>query len=149
MKNKILQSCSLLVLALFLAVVSVQAQANGAYQAEIPFDFMIGNQSYEADDYFISLKDSTDLATILTVRNEKGRELQAKAVMKNGSTSEDDNTRLVFKRYDNKYVLSKIVAPDFGFNAPRSKVVTRLSKNQKERMETVSVILKKPEKNIE
>ena len=149
MKNKILQSCSLLVLTFFLAVVSAQAQASGAYQAEIPFDFTIGNQNYEAGDYIISLKDSTDPATILTVRNKKGRELQANAVMKNGSTSEDDNTKLVFKRYGNKYVLSKIAAPDFGFNAPKSKVVIRLSKKQKKRAETVSVILKKPEKNVE
>lgn len=85
----------------------------------------------------------------MTVRNEEGHQLQAKAVMKNGSTSKDDNTSLVFKRYGDNYVLSRIAAPDFGFNAPKSKVVTRIAKKQTKQPEIVSVILSNPEKNME
>jgi hypothetical protein len=149
MKKKMLQITSLLVLAILCAVVSAQAQTITVYTADIDFDFAIGNQNYQAGKYTVHLKRPDKLATILTVRDEKGRALQVTAVMKNGSTSESEDTTLVFNRFGNQYVLDRIAAPDFGFTAPDSKVIDRLAKNARKRPETVAVILRKPGKYVE
>lgn len=149
MKSKMLGSSLVIGLAFLVVVVSAQAQTIGTYRAHIPFDFSIGNESYEAGEYVINLKSPNYLATILTVRDEKGKQLQASAVMKNGSTSRNEKTSLVFNRYGNKYVLRKIVAPGFGFSAPKSKVVTRISKKDGKPTEIVSVILSRSNSNMD
>lgn len=143
---KVLASCSALVLALLLAVAGVQAQT---YRAEIPFDFTIGSETFEAGEYIINLKDSTGQATILTVRNDKNQPLQSKAVVKNGKVASDGHTSLVFARYGSQYVLKRVTSPNFGFNAPRSTVETRLARNSTEPMELVSVILANRDRNVE
>jgi len=141
MKKHIFSSCFTSILALFLAMASVQAQSAVRYQAEIPFDFVIGNETYEAGDYSVSLKDSTDLATVLSVRNGENRLLQINAVSKTGRTSGNGHTKLVFERYGGNYVLKRIEAPDFGFNAPKSKIGKRLAKKWKGMNEIVAVNL--------
>lgn len=141
MKKKILAICSVLVFTVLLTVVSAQAQVRGVYRANIPFDFTVGNKTYEKGDYIFKLKSPNYLATILTIKSKKGREMLVSAVVKNGSTSKNNKTSLVFNRLYNKYVLKKIVAPEFGFNAPKSKVLARLTRNNRKKLDTISIDL--------
>jgi len=146
MKKKIL-SYSLLVLAIMLAAVSVQAQTLGAYKAQIPFDFTVEERSYEAGDYKIRVKSPNYLATFLAVSNAKGEELQVIAVMRNGDWSKKDGAYLVFNHNGDQYVLKQITAPGFGFSLPKSKTdITVLYKEGPQpTSDTVSIVLKRRE----
>ena len=132
-----------MVLAMLLAAVSVQAQTVRTYQADIPFDFTIGDDTYAAGEFVISLERPNYLADILTIRNPEGDRLQRAAVMKNGNRSETDKTTLVFDRYDDEYVLIQIVSPEFGFSAPKSETATwmTITKNLQQEPETVAIVL--------
>lgn len=148
MKNLVVKISSLFVLAIILAVVSVQAQTIGSYKAHIPFDFTIGNKTYEAGDYTIRIKSPNYLATILTVTDAKSRELQASAIMKNGNSSHSNKTNLIFNRYGDQCVLKQIVSRDFGFSAPRSKVAKQLAKKSGKPDETLAIVLVNGNENI-
>ena len=144
MKKKMLLSCSLLVLVIMLAGVSTQAQTLGSYDAQIPFDFTVGDNEYEAGDYVIRVKSPNYLATILTVSSAEGLELQATAIAKNGDRSKNDEARLVFDRDGDHYVLKQIVAPRFGFSTRKSSTKTWVTPEDdpQPNTETVSVLLK-------
>jgi hypothetical protein len=143
MKKKTLAGFSLVALAMLFIAVTVQAQSINSYRAHVPFDFVVGEENYEAGDYIIRFEQPGALATTLTVQNAKGRELQAAAVMRNGNTSKSDRSMLVFNRYGDNYVLRQIVSPGFGFWAPKSETATwvTISKKMRKKPETVSVAL--------
>ena len=142
MKKKMLLSCSLLVFAILLAAVPVQAQTLGSYKAQIPFDFAIGDTVYEAGDYGIRVKSPNRLATFLAVSNAKGEVLRVIAVMRNGDWSKKDNAYLVFNKNSDQYVLKRIAAPGFGFSAPKSKITVEYIADSQPTSDTVSIVLK-------
>ncbi len=132
-----------LALAMLLMVVPAWAQSINSYRAHVPFDFVVGKQTFEAGDYLIRFEHQNALATIFTLSTEEGRELQAAAVMKNGKTSSSERTILVFNRYGDDYVLRQISSPSFGFWAPRVDTATwiTVTKNLGKKPETVTVAL--------
>ncbi len=144
MKNKTLQICSLVGLAIIFAATSISAQGIKKYEAEIPFDFEVGGEIYESGDYALYISTPSNLATVLTIRNADGRELYRAALIKNGKTAKRDKTSLVFERYGGQFVFSRIAAPQFGFNLWKSKRAKRLAKKWKGNRETVSVLIRKP-----
>lgn len=143
MRNKIVAVSSALVLALLLFAVatSVRAQATGMYRAEVPFDFTVGNMVHRAGSHLIKLEDPTDQATILSVLDENSRQTHSKVVIRNGIVSEDAQTVLIFARYGERYILKKIAGPDFGFDAPVSKIEKKLARNQKKPADLVAVVM--------
>ncbi len=142
MKLKTLHLSSLIILAMILTVVSANAQAPGIYQAEIPFDFQIGDKNYEAGNYKIHLGGTSSLATIITVKKADGSALHTAAVIRNGNTSKEGETSLVFNRYGDDLVFYQIVAPNFGFSSLKSKRPRQLGRKPRKASETVSVVLK-------
>lgn len=143
MKKKILPNYSLFILLILLAFVSVQGQTLSKYEAHIPFDFTVGKNTYEAGNYRINFRRPNYLATLLEVATEEGEKLQVTAIIKNGNRMKGKKTSLIFDRYGNRYVLKKFVSKEFGFSLPKTKVKAfkKLSKNLRDRRETVSVTL--------
>lgn len=78
MKKKALQICSLVGLLAVLAVVSAQAQTDGRYKAQIPFDFSIGGKTYQPGSYLISVRnlDRSPTTKIFSVTDAKNRVLR-------------------------------------------------------------------------
>lgn len=146
MKTK-LTTLSLLVLAFLIATTAVQAQKVWTYQADIPFDFFVGDSAYDAGEFIIDLERPNYLANILTIRNVDRDRLQRNALLTSGRRSDNENTRLVFDRFEDVYVLREIVAPNFGFRLPRSgtRTWTVITKNNKKDRETIAVILERPQ----
>lgn len=143
MKKKIIESCALLILALFLASVPAEAQLSEVHSADIPFDFMIGNETYQAGRYTFRVEEINQLASVLKITSAENDPLQDVAVLKNGSVSDDGITKLIFRRYGSMSVLGKIVAPKFGFNAPKAKMVKRLSRKFGEKPKVIIVVLRR------
>jgi hypothetical protein len=149
MKRKILQICTLLGLALILAVVSTEAQTIIQYKANIPFDFNIGKKTYQSGDYIIYVKSLNQLSAMLSVKNAKTLDLRKIVVLMNGSRSRADKTVLMFDRYADQYVLTQMVSPGFGLSAPKSKVKKRTAKKIKQPQESVAIVLVKRNEDIE
>ena len=145
MKKKVVKSCLLLVFAMLFAVVAAPAQTLAKYDADIPFDFTIGEETYEAGNYIISLKSPNYLATVLTIRKKKGRDLLVTAVTRNGNRSKKKKSRLVFDRYGDHYILNQVVSPGFGFSAPQSEPVIEVwvEEGAKPKPDTVSLVLRR------
>jgi hypothetical protein len=143
MKKKTMIRISTMALAMLFTAVLAQAQGVNSYRAHVPFDFMVGEKSYDAGDYLIRFEQQGSLATIFTLSTAQGRELQASAVMKNGRTSRSGTSVLVFDRYGDNYILRQISSPAFGFWAPKVDAATwvTITKNLKKDPQTVSVVL--------
>ena len=150
MKRKVLQICSLLGLAVILAVVSAEAQTITQYKANIPFDFTIGKKIYNAGDYIINVKSlNQHAAAVLSVKNAKTRDLREMIVSTNGSRSLVDKTVLIFERYGDQYVMTQMVSPDYGLSAPKSNVKNRIAKKIGKPEESVAIVLVKANDKIE
>lgn len=149
MKSLIVKISSSLVLAIILMVVSAQAQSLQQYRAQIPFDFKIGKKLYKAGDYIINVRSINQLSAVLSVKNEKTRDLREMAVLTNGSRSLVNKTVLMFDRYGDQYVLTRMVSPDYGLSAPKSKAKTRIAQKLGKPEESVAVVLVKKDENIE
>lgn len=144
MNRKSLSSVAIVVLAVLFGFGAVHAQTLGAYTAEIPFDFTVGNEVYAAGDYVIKVKSPNYLANVLTVRNSDGRTIETFALAKNGERSKDRDARLIFYQDGEDLVLRQIVAPRFGFTAPMPKIKTTVEyvPGAKIDKKTVSVLLR-------
>ena len=137
MKKLILHIGLMVGLAGFLSVVSANAQTQTRYKAEIPFDFNIGNKTYQAGDYFINLANSNTL----TLEDAEGTNLLVKIVSPNEAS---DATKMIFNRYENQYFLAKVISPDFGVTMIKTNSEKQMAKNQNP--QTVPVNLAKPGK---
>ncbi len=122
MNRKSLSSLTIIVLAVLFGFGAVQAQTLGAYSADIPFDFTVGNEVYSAGDYVIRVKSPNYLANVLTVGTAEGRDMATFALARNGKRSRDRTARLIFYLDGEDLVLRQIIGPRFGFTAPKPKV---------------------------
>jgi len=147
MRNRVF-AVSLMVLMAMVAAVTVRAQTVSTYEAQIPFDFMVGDKTFEAGDFAIVLERPNYLANILTIRNADGERLDRTALTTNGRRSWNKETKLVFDMYEDAFVLKEIIAPSFGFTAPKPDTATwvYITKNTQAERETVAIVLEKPEK---
>ena len=142
MKNLMMQIGLIFGLVITLGIVSAQAQTAIRYKTEIPFDFNIGEKTYQSGVYFINISNSN----ILKVEDAKGKNLLVKFVSLNSIVSDTDLTKMVFNCYDNQYFLAKIGSRDFGVTFSKSNTETQLAKNQNSQIKTVSVNVKKRNK---
>jgi hypothetical protein len=146
MNKNVLQILSFLALVILSAGITVQAQHRGSYHAQIPFDFTVGSKTYEAGEYVIRLSEPSGTASFLSFRKANGKEFPSSvAVMESFNTSRNGKTSLLFDKNGDYYALKQIVAPNFGFNTPKSKDKIRIAKNSNHVSETIAVELKSPE----
>lgn len=148
MKNLIIKISSSVVLAIILTVVSVQAQSMTNYKAHIPFDFKIGKKIYKTGDYVINVRNQNGNWAVLSVRNVENRDFLTLGVLTNGSRSLVDKTILMFDRYDDQYILTQMVATDFGVSMPKSKNKKLYAKKFGQPDETVAIVLVKGNEKI-
>ena len=141
MKNLILKVSSVFILAIILTVVSVQAQSFRQYKAQIPFDFNVGNKTYQAGDYKISLYNPSGLCAILKLENTETRDFIQLNVLTNGSRSRMNKTSLMFDQYGDQYSLSEVVSDDYGVSVTKTKAQKWLSKKLSQQSKTMAIAL--------
>ena len=88
---------------------SVQAQTTHAFEVEVPFDFVVKGQAYEAGTYRIGrLSESNpDMLVLKTVAGKKSLILQTTPLNSGGPAK---SSELSFRRYSDSYVLDGIRA---------------------------------------
>ena len=107
MTKKALAIASVVVLSMAVASVSARAQASSPLLANIPFQFVVGDQTLPAGEYRIERMLSGN-PKVLLIRGNDGsahRTVMTMEVLANGWQAE---SKLIFNRYGNHYFLSQI-----------------------------------------
>jgi hypothetical protein len=115
---------TLLIAASFCAT-SAHAQIIGRVEAQIPFQFHVGNTTLPAGTYIIHRLDSNDL-TVMEISTEDGKMSALFDVEATQAKSAPEKTELIFNKYGDRYFLSEMF--DEG-NPDGSRVYT--SKDEK------------------
>ena len=104
--KKLIQACSILSLIVVFSIVSAQAQQTfKQYAAEIPYDFNIGQKSYQAGSYVIKVvRISSNIASLSLEDTEKNK-LQTILVRENSNVAKRE-PKLVFTNYENHRFLT-------------------------------------------
>ena len=113
--KRIIQICSMLALTVVFFTVAAQAQTTNRIDAKIPFDFMVGDQSYVAGDYVIKLSKVSVNTVALSLEDNFGNQLRNVLLSTNGEVA-NGQERLVFDRYNDQRYLTKVLTNDRGFS---------------------------------
>jgi len=120
---------ALLGFGLLLAVSAAQAQGPGV-RANIPFDFVVGNQVLPAGEYVVAAEGSGN--TAISIRSTEGHGTILSIAQACVAASPSKDARLVFHALGGRYFLSQVWSTGYtsGRQLPRSKAETELAKNQ-------------------
>lgn len=106
--KRVIQICSMLVLAAVFSAAAAQAQTLDRINAKIPFDFNVGEKSYDAGEYIIKTSRLSDSTVQVSLSDGKGNTLQTLLVFSAGEAAGGEE-RLVFTVYDGRHYLAKIM----------------------------------------
>jgi hypothetical protein len=115
-------------LGLLLVASAVQAQDNGV-KADIPFDFVVGNQMLPAGEYTIVNQGHVNQAIL--IRSDEGKTAILSLTQSCSSLNPSAKTKLVFHTMAGRYFLYQIWTQgnSSGRQLPKSKAEVELAKN--------------------
>ncbi len=128
MKREMLKSFTLLMLTVALACLTVQAQAGNRMKADIPFRFIIGDQTLPAGEYTVRYVNQDSGKTALLFKSTDGK--TSRIVNMNTAQRGEQETAasLVFNRYGDQYFLSEVWTgvDQYGLSLPASRAERQL-----------------------
>jgi len=115
-------------LGLFFAISGVQAQENGV-KANIPFDFVVGNQVLPAGEYLVTAQGSGNQAILIRSTDHKSAAMTITFSCASASPSKD--SKLVFHALGGRYFLSQVWAQGYsqGRELRKSSDEIQMAKN--------------------
>jgi hypothetical protein len=119
--KKFIQAASFLALALVFGSVAANAQSATKIDANVPFDFVIGNQYLKAGQYVIRIAGTPSGAKHVELRDKEGNIVYNALAVTNGDRGEG-RSELVFDRTDGRTVLTKILTEDVGYSVPAADI---------------------------
>lgn len=127
--KKIIQVLSVLSLLVVFSCVSAKAQTVEQFAAKIPFNFNIGQKSFEAGDYVIKVAKHPAGAITLSLEDSERNNLQTVLVQRNGDVGKD-KPQLIFARSVNRRYLSGMFMPnmELSISASNGKEEIRAAK---------------------
>jgi hypothetical protein len=96
-----------LVFALTMYSTKAQAQIVGNLEADIPFQFHVGNAKLPPGKYNIHVLDNTDL-TVMEISSADGSSSAVFEVREAEANSAPAESELIFGKYGHRYVLDKL-----------------------------------------
>jgi hypothetical protein len=130
--KKLIQICAVLSLVFAFSIVSAHAQQTvNQYEAKIPFDFNIGQKSYQAGNYVIKISRLSSNGIVLSLEDEDNNKLQSVIVSETDNRSQDA-PKLLFDVRDNQRYLSKIYTQEVGVSLgkPKTEKTVTVKKQQ-------------------
>jgi hypothetical protein len=132
--KKLIQVCSFLTLVIVFSIVSAQAQTVKQYAAEIPYDFNIGQKSYQAGSYVVKVSKISTGIVSLSLEDKEKNKLQTILVRENKNVAKRE-PKLIFTSYDNRRFLTGAAMQEMGLAIAVSKD-DKLRAKAKERPES-------------
>lgn len=126
--KKLVQLTAILSLVFVFSAISAYAQSAAVkqYDAKIPFDFNIGQKSYQAGNYVVRIEKLATNGAILSLVDDNNKRLQSVMVFLNGSVSEKDS-QLLFNIYGEQRYLAGVTTPELAISLGKSKVEKMLN----------------------
>lgn len=119
--KKLIRICAVLSLVFAFSVVSAHAQqAVRQYQAKIPFDFNIGQKSYQAGNYVIKISRLASNGIILSLEDDNNKKLQTVLVSETDTFAKGE-PQLLFDVQENQRYLTKIYTSEIGLSIGKRK----------------------------
>jgi len=115
--KKIIQTVSFLALAFIFGGVTANAQTSTKIDANVSFDFIVGDQYLSAGEYVIRVSPSAGGVKNVEVRSKSGEIVFMGLVLPNGDTGRG-RSELVFDRTEGRAVLTKILTEGAGYSVP-------------------------------
>ena len=115
--KKIIQIVSFLAVVFVMAGSDVYAQGTTKLDAEIPFDFSIGDQTFEAGKYVMRLRRNQSGADSVELRDSSNRVVYEAFAIQNGDNG-NGKAQLIFDRDGSVAKLSKVQTGFKGFTMP-------------------------------
>ena len=106
------------------AVISASAQKDSRYRVEIPFDFNVSHNFYQAGNYFVKITKNSGGSAILFIEDDKGTRLQTLIARTSGDSFRKE-PQLVFDNHGSQRYLAKIVIGETGYLIWTSKPETK------------------------
>lgn len=123
--KKLIQICALLSLVFAFSIVSAHAQQTvKQYEAKIPFDFNVGQKSYQAGNYVIKISRLASNGIIVSLEDENNNRLQSVVVSETDKVSQK-TPQLQFEVQDNQRYLTAIYSQDIGVSLSKPKTEKR------------------------
>lgn len=119
--KKFIQAVSFLALAFIFGGISANAQAATKIDANVPFDFVIGDQFLSAGEYVIRIAATPSGAKLVEVKTKGGEIVYNALAVTNGDRG-DHRSELVFDRTDGRTILTKILTEDSGYSVPVANI---------------------------
>ena len=138
--RKIIQVCSTLSLMIAFAVISASAQKDSRYRVEIPFDFNVSHNFYQAGNYFVKITKNSGGSAVLFIEDDKGTRLQTLIARTSGDSFRKE-PQLVFDNYGSQRYLAKIVIGETGYLIWTSKPKQKPMRKPKTPMEKLRLLL--------
>lgn len=109
MKKQLTIAAVLAVLVLALTTVSADAQGRRAMKIDIPFDFIIGGDSFEAGEYTVG-RLSPQKPSILILKSRTGESRKIFLTQPLHSEIAVKKPRVIFSKYEGTYFLAEVWA---------------------------------------
>jgi hypothetical protein len=106
MRNHFLQTIAMIAALVVLSAVSGRAQAGSNFTVNVPFDFIASGKTFPAGEYVMGRSTQGSEGLMIRARSGNGG-----AYLLTKTIQTEDNqqqTRVVFNRYNNTYFLSQI-----------------------------------------
>ena len=116
--KRLIQTCSFVGLLLVL-MISAQAQISKTYRVEIPFDFNIGQESYKAGTYQVSV-----LENMVVIRNKKSTSQKVLTTLSEEKGKGFETPQFYFARVEDKNVLVEIAGKNFNIKLEDTTTAT-------------------------
>lgn len=115
--KKFIQVVSFLGLTLIFGGLSANAQAVTKVEANIPFDFVVGDKALAAGSYSIRVAGTASTVRSIEFRNEKN-EVVCLAFAFGSGDSPKGKPELVFERKNGQATLAKVITETSGYTVP-------------------------------
>jgi uncharacterized GH25 family protein len=106
MKKSVLGFMLIAMSAFVLGGVSANAQSNYGVKANVPFDFIVGEKTFQAGT--ITARRMSTFENMLVISSADDRQHEIRPTLNLESRQNSDNTKLVFRKYGNRYYLAQV-----------------------------------------
>ena len=134
--KKFIQTVSFLGLTLIFGAAAANAQANVTrVDADIPFDFMVGKERFEAGKYVLRISTTAGGAKAVSILNERREQVASTFATENGDRAKT-SAELRFDKSAGTAVLSQIITENGGYSVASLGKAAQIASTRKAAKQT-------------